>query len=759
MNDVAGSRDKFPASGMRLMGEFGMSFRNSSRLGRHRRFLVASVAFSALILVPPPPAFSFIATAMAVAGLASSILSAGGKGSDVSATAILAQMKMVEALHARMDEVDASLALIMTQLNNIKKDIREELEHDRDLNRSESVSGKTETMVGLLKDLAAAQNIKDAKEIDRKKAQIDAQIVTLQNERNALRARTDFVLPTMVATMVTEVNALRAIHAPKNEVRRVLLEYDGRLAMAQDVSRKGSLADLRHELEAQQAALAQAIAGEAEGQGAKELLSGIFPWIVHTKVHDEGRADQTTCWEPPREALKFEGEVQPIPIPTEPEIPRPQQIDRVPCLHHYTVTVQEHSRELKRAVSLSPLTDSNAAGVFTLAITYPTPVQSNPIAGARTHPNSDADFEKQQIDSDKQLQQKVTEFNDRAAAILRLEQLENIVSTARGLIVRWDDAAAGKAVAFADTVGTHSFEVVDLVEQDRRDAAVSDRIAAQDKARREAWKVVEDARHQVSETIERAQKEKWRSDWIAGLSIFRASLQTYVAVDREYFSSQQSERAKTSGPRKATAVVNGASGIANAVGAGAKKSTASSTKPSKPETSGTKSLVERTAADPLRTEDNFARVKRVEQIISEVGHKKLDYWTKLPGEPTHEELLLLEGMEHLDKMGDTEADRFVRDEQVTPGTLVGDMAKGAAGDGPMGAAKEALTDVIKPAILADDTLLGEQSRNAMRKQLNDLYRPYFIRRFIDDVSAGTDYSQIGKDVCMSKDGCIVQGPR
>jgi hypothetical protein len=731
-------------------------------LSAHRRILVASVATSALtsalILMSPLPAFSFFETAIAISGLASSLLSAGGKGSDVSATAILAQMKMVEELHARMDEVDASLALIMTQMNNIKKDVRDELEHDRDINRSESVSGKTETMVGLLKDLAVAEKNKDTKEIERKKAQIDAQAVTLQNDRNALKARTDFVLPTMVSTMVTEVNALRAIHAPHYEVRRVLLEYDGRLAMAQDASRKRSLADLRHELEAQQAALSQEIATEVEGKGAKGLVSGTFPWLTHTKVHSEERIRTLICRQLSPSQMKFEAIV---PIPTDSQTLTPQEITYLStCYQRYQETVAEHSRELKRIVTLSPLSNSDAADVFTLAITYSMPIQSKTIAGTPIHSNSDEDFEKQKMESDKILQHKVTEFNDRAAAILRVEQLENIVSTARGLIVRWDDAAAGKAVAFADTVGTHSFEVVDLVAQDRRDAAVSDRIAGQESARRAAWKVVEDARNQVSQAIERAEKEKWRSDWIAALSIFRASLQTYVTVDREYFSSQQSSKSQSPGSKKAAAVADGASGIIDAASSSrgqGKSGDAPPTKASQPEQHSTKSLAERTAAAPARIKDNFARVKRVEQIITEVGQKKLDYWTRLPNEPTHEELLLLEGMEHLDKMGDTDADRFVREEQVTPGTFARDVTAGFASDGPIGAAKEGLKDAIKPTILADDTLVGEQSRNALRKQLNELYRPYFMRRFLDN--AGTDYSQIGRDVCMSKDGCVMPGRR
>ena len=43
-----------------------------------------------------------------------------------------------------MDEVDTGLVFIMNQLNNIKKDFRKEWEHDRDINRSETVSGKTQ---------------------------------------------------------------------------------------------------------------------------------------------------------------------------------------------------------------------------------------------------------------------------------------------------------------------------------------------------------------------------------------------------------------------------------------------------------------------------------------------------------------------------------------------------------------------------------------------------------------------------------------
>ena len=305
-----------------------------------------------------------------------------------------------------------------------------------------------------------------------------------------------------------------------------------------------------------------------------------------------------------------------------------------------------------------------------------------------------------------------------------MEQLQNIVSTARGLIVRWDDETADKTAAVAGALGTRSFETVDLIEQDRRDAAVSDRIASQDSARRAAWKVVEDARNQVSQAIEGAAREKWRSGWIAGLSIFRASLQAYISVDREYFSSDQSKNSENSTSKKVADAANGASAMIDAArptrsGKNADRSTQAASSP--PGQNASKSVVERTAPDPVQVANNFARVKRVERIIAEVKGKKIDYWTKLPSEPTHEELLLLEGMEHLDKMGDTPADVFVREEQVTPGKFVGDVAKGAPSKGVNDAGVSGLTDVIKPSIAGDGTLLGEPSRNALRKQINDLY--------------------------------------
>jgi hypothetical protein len=323
--------------------------------------------------------------------------------------------------------------------------------------------------------------------------------------------------------------------------------------------------------------------------------------------------------------------------------------------------------------------------------------------------------------------------------------------------VRWDDEKAGKAVAFADGLGPRSYETVCLVAQDRRDAAISDRIAGQDAERRAAWKVVEDARKQVSFAIERAEKDKWRSDWIAGLSIFRASLQTYVAVDRDDFSSRHPEQSRATASRSVSDVANAASAAIDAAGAqpkagkGAKSSRQSRSAAESPGTGGP-------LAEPKprsRMLENLGREKRVEAIIAEVGRRKVDYWHDLPPEPTHEELLLLEGMEQLDKMGDTEADVFAREEQVTPGKFVGELAKGAASEGAMGAAKEGLTDVLKPAIVADGTLLGEQNRNALRRQLNDLYQPYFMKRFSEDVRRGADRSIIGNDVCMSKEGCLM----
>ena len=735
-----------------------MSLRSPISLSR-RSIFATSAAVSALTLTPLQPASAFVETAVAVAGLASSILSAGGKGSDISATAILAQMRMVEELHSRMDQVDESLALIMRQLGSVKKDIRDELEHDRDINRSESASGKTATTMGLLRDLASAEQNKDATQIARKRILIDTQMLALQDERNALQSRTDFVLPTLVSTMVTEVNALKAVHAPRNEISRVLEEYDRRLAMAQDVARKGSLADLRQELEAQQSVAAQAMSSVTEGKDSKELVSGTYPWVTHTKVHDERRARTVVCRELSPGQMRFEGPINVEPIPTQVEFLEPTQATYLTtCSQSYTVTVSEHSREMKRSITLTPIADGNAAGLFTLSIGYPAPIDVQPIAGAVAHGNSDSDFEKGKLDSDKGLQQTVTEFNDRANAILRLEQLQDVVSAARGLIVRWEDKKAGQAVAAADHLGRRSYEMLDLVEQDRRDAAISNRIAAQDAERRAAWTVVEDARRQVSLAIERAAKEKWRSDLVAGLSIFRASLQTYVAIDRDYFSSQNRQSTEAKGAKSVLKVADAATAIAGAAVAGPKGVRASS--PSET-TRGptTRPLLSGDAAvnrikSPML--ENLGREKRVEAIIAEVGRSKIDYWHSLPSGPTHEELVLLEGMEQLDKMGETAADAFVREEQVTPGKFAGEVAKGAASEGAMGAAKNGLGEVLKPAIVADGTtLLGEQNRNALRRQLNELYQPYFMKRFSEDVRRGTDGSTIVKDVCMDKEGCVI----
>jgi hypothetical protein len=715
-----------------------------------RRTFIASVAIGALAVAFAPPAEAFVAAVAAAASLASSLLSAGGKGSDLTFTAIMADMKMVEALHERMNEVDANLAFIMTQLNHLKKDFRDELNHDRDINRSESVSGDTVTMVGLLTDLAAAEKHRNKKEIASKKEQLKWFLtLVMAKDRNALMKRTDFVLPTLIASMVTEIRTLKIRQVPQEELHRVLGEYDDRLAMAQDPSREGSLVYMRHELEAQQAILAHEIAVMTEGKDAKELVAGTFPWLIHSKVHNEERLTSVNCIEP--NAIKFDGNERAMPIPVAPERPHLQRLSIVPgCIKRDTVLVQEHSRRLQRIVSLAPLTGSIAAGLFTVTITYATPVQTNTVPGSENHFNSDEDYEKQHLESDQALQRKVKEFNDRAVAILNLEQLENIVSTARGLILRWDDAAAGKVVAFPDW-GAKSSDAVDLVEDDRRDAAVSDRIAATKTVRREAWRKVEEARREVSQAIERARREKWRSDVIAGLAILRASLQTYVAVDREYFSTQ--DKAQTDGAARAAPVIKGATRIVDATASAGNHHRASAGAATRQQSAhgGTASIAERA---PGHFDDDAARMNRVMQIIEEVKHKKLDYSSKLPNELTHEELLLLEGMEHLNKIGETAGDRFAREEQVTPGAVARDIVTGAASGGPHEAAREALKDVITPTITADDTLLGEQQRNAVRKELNDLYRPYFVRRFVDSAAAGVDYSHIDEDVCMSKDGCV-----
>src|ERR1700733_7366895 len=248
--------------------------------------LAAALLGSPMLIAVPQAGGAQVETAIAIVGLTSSLLAAGSHAGNPQMTAILAEMRMIEALHERLDQVENSLAFIITQLVNIKADVRAELDRDRDITRMETVFGKIRNIQIKIADLAAAKQTQDSEEAAKLRLELDFRIDNLREERYALENRSDFVLPILIAAMVAEVNAMEAVGEKSDKIRKMLEEYDLRIASMQLRERGGSLTNFRESMEQSQRVLGAEIAKLVQGPGNTILSENVYPWYTHTLTHN-----------------------------------------------------------------------------------------------------------------------------------------------------------------------------------------------------------------------------------------------------------------------------------------------------------------------------------------------------------------------------------------------------------------------------------------------------------------------------------------
>jgi len=684
-----------------------MSFgRQSLRKSR----LLATCVMLSVALTPQVQAQTGVEVVAAVGALSSSVIAAGNRGGNVELTAILAQTRIIEAIHSRLDEIESSLGSILIALATLKKDVRDLLDQDRDKVRMETVYGKITVLRQLIDDLSDAVKQRDASQIIALNTQLNYRLWNFREERAALEQRSDFVLPMLVSAMLTEIGADDAVKAPRKDRARALNDYDARLAKMQDPARQGSIVSLRKQLGDQHQSTGAKIAAQVQKTpGAKpaagapvqkqEVLTvGRYPWFSHTLQRTEDRWKTGICHRQNPHQMRFEfpyeeGSTSLLQIRFEfpYEEGSTSLLQKIDCDTKETVGIDVHSRQWFRTIALKPIQDSSIPGLLELSVQPDDPqTTSGGIPGAQRHTISDADYEAVFLKQEVELNRQIDQYNNEAKAIAELMRLEALISSARATIVRWTGARVALLDKEAAHLGTSADAALDKLQQTMAKNAALDHIAAQTKAREQAWKTIIEARQEVDAAIQRARRDSWRGEIVGLLNVLQASLRTYVAVD------------------KALAAADAARAVADATGSQHQKQSSTAPESKKnpqseePRAPGRNNASPPAqgpdhkpqspipdAAGPLRSQEaDLARVKRVEQILKEASANPPRNWETLPPELTPQEIALVEAISDLDKMEPTAADVFAGEEGVTPGKAIGDALSGAAGEGVEGALNE-----------------------------------------------------------------------
>ncbi|MGJ5134386.1 hypothetical protein [Bradyrhizobium oligotrophicum] len=70
-------------------------------------------------------------------GIASTLVGMGGRGSDIDFKAIMATMRMVEAMGERLTAIEGTLSLLMKKIDALPAEVRKALDEDADRDRIE----------------------------------------------------------------------------------------------------------------------------------------------------------------------------------------------------------------------------------------------------------------------------------------------------------------------------------------------------------------------------------------------------------------------------------------------------------------------------------------------------------------------------------------------------------------------------------------------------------------------------------------------
>lgn len=697
----------------------------------YKKALLAGVAASALFLAAAQPLRAqVIEGIMAFGGLAQSLLGAGGS-SNPQMTAIMQQMRMVEQIHGRLDNIERGLAFVIEQVGQFDIKLWKALDEDRDITRMETVLGKAQVLQNLIAELA--KEMRQAK-IAKLRERIFDRALELSAERFSLQRRSSFVVPVLITAMVTEVSAMRASGTDAGHIRTVLKEYDEKLAFVLSAEQPGSLPQLRELVEKRRDQTGATIAEAFTGKKNSQLAAGQYDWFAYTLGIADTISVSTTCFEP--SVVRFDDRVSATVQRASFDDSKSdvQLARRVPC----TATAPRHRdlelHKLTRTLASKQLEPgSNSFLIYSVTIDQPD-VKPGTRPDVPHYYNTSAEaVEKPGREKHAALEVLITTFNDQQRAAYALAELEALASSARTLIAQWDNAEASSLVARSEATDGKARSAVNAAEQRVIDAQVKSINADIADGRKHAWQVIEQAKKEVDDAIARARREAWRSEWITGLRILSDSLRVYVVIDKALAVAQHQATAQA--------------------GQSASKQATARHEPKEPASGSTASAP---PTGPLR-QPNLQKAKYVERILAEVRKNPISKWQKLPGNVTHDEMRLLEAIQVLNTMQPSTADIFKEKYEVE----ASDVAKSVAEvyyKPSLKTKAKALWTVSAPRILTDDTLEGRFSQNMMRAEANNLLEEYFRRRFIEDLPKSADaVNQYKLSDCVSNP-CLRPAP-
>ena len=418
---------------------------------------------------------------MAIAGAASTALRLSAKDHDINGKIALETMGLVIQLHARMSEVERSLAFIATQVAKLPEEMRHAVIEGLNADATETLLGIVQTTRGLMADLEAAKTSAPHL-VAKRRDEIRSEILLMRNARNKLTAKSnDLNAPGIFAALVVETNALSQLPDFAVELPSIFQEYEASLLAMLDEGRVGSLVQMRKALETQQPDTEMAIARAIVSTATTPLKPAVYDWFQHTYVKEVEEKRNEYCPPPPKQKYN--------------EAPTPgRQYGRAAdanamlvatddllladlCTRKVEVDKDVHTHTWKRTLSRTAV--GFYPDLYKLELIYkiPTPTPGL-IKGSVRHKSTDADYQRPFLKAHAETEGNIKVFNARAEAIAHLLDLELAASVARTLVARWSAQDADQLLHTALKISSSGSFVLSNISQAERNAMAASHVAA-----------------------------------------------------------------------------------------------------------------------------------------------------------------------------------------------------------------------------------------------------------------------------------------
>jgi hypothetical protein len=602
----------------------------------------------------------------------------GPKSPDLTAAMIKAQGVAIEQIHHRLDELEGSVSTLLTMVAVLPEEIQVLLRQNSEADLANTVKGTIGTLQSNLANLAELkkEGKKKAKEAGEHVLLTRITLNELRSERTALFEESDFALPYIIMAMNAEMATLSALPPIENEVSRALKAYDARIGKMLEETRTDSLLAIRADLENVQDEEAILIGKAVSGK--QELVEGTWPWYSHTLVGNR----KEICSIYHREIRG-------------PDFYELSWVEKVPCSKRYDV----HTRLWKRKLIKQPLQNSAGIELYSISLNPIEPTGDDEIVvpKPKNYRNGNKEFLKVMKDAEKPLRVQVGNFNNRAKAIQRVIELEQLATFARILIAKWDVVDSSRLLQAADVAGKAKIStLLNQIEQNKRNEEARSRIEGMSAARETAWKEIRLANEELNTTIKQAKNNAWTDDVKFILDVYRFSYQvTEVSQRFEIFSDNPPDTAHKEALKKlAKAPSNEGRAIAS------------------------NEVINKVASLGLSDDE---KAKLILQILKKV--KPAESWgtTPLPSiSATLPETQIAYAATLLDSMASAQLPSINESYE---------KALADAGGGKI----ELLVAALLPTPVSSGTFSDDQSRQQMRKQINALARGYAKRRLNESV--------------------------